>query len=82
MDFGYGQQTSEMYLKPRKMYNIVNGSEFGKKEGHIMIIHKALYGLRFSGLRWHKQLADYLRDMGFYPCKVEPDKWMIERLTI
>jgi hypothetical protein len=55
-----------------KVY-IIAGSEFGEQEGHIMIIHKALYGLRSSGLMWHERLADCLRDMGFYPCKEEPD---------
>ena len=44
-----------------------------------MIIHKALYGLRSSGLRWHERLADCLRDMGFFPCKAEPDIWMREK---
>jgi len=32
--------------------------------------------LRTSGLRWHERLADCLRDMGFEPCKAEPDIWM------
>ena len=37
---------------------------------------KALHGLRTSGLRWHERLADCLRNMGFEPCKMEPDIWM------
>jgi hypothetical protein len=32
---------------------IVAGSEFGKLEGHMLIISKALYGLRMSGLHCH-----------------------------
>ena len=58
-----------------KVY-IVAGKEFGDLEGHILLIKKALYGLRSSGLRWHERLADCLRDMGFLPCKMEPDIWM------
>ena len=58
-----------------KVY-IVAGPEFGDRESHILVIHKALYGLRTSGLRWHERLADCLRDMGFSPCWAEPDIWM------
>ena len=32
---------------------IVAGPEFGEREGHTLVIFKALYGLRTSGLRWH-----------------------------
>ena len=58
-----------------KVY-IVSGPEFGPLEGHNLIIIKALYGLRTSGLRWHERLANCLRDMRFEPCKIEPDIWM------
>jgi Reverse transcriptase (RNA-dependent DNA polymerase) len=40
-----------------KVYIIV-GPEFGDREGHILIISKALYGLRSSGARWHDRFAD------------------------
>ena len=55
---------------------IIAGKEFGPLEGHLLIIKKALYGLRTSGLRWHDKLSDCLRDLGFTPSKVEPDIWM------
>ncbi len=58
-----------------KVYIIV-GPEFGELEGHTLIIFKALYGLRTSGLCWHKCFANCLRDMGFTPSKAEPDIWM------
>ncbi len=58
-----------------KVY-IIAGPEFGELEGHTLIIFKALYGLRTSGLHWHECFANCLRDMGFYPCKAEPDIWM------
>jgi hypothetical protein len=41
-----------------------------------LVIFKALYGLRTSGLRWHERFADCLRDMGFEPSKLEPGIWM------
>jgi hypothetical protein len=40
-----------------KVY-IVAGPEFGDREGDILIISKALYGLCSSGARWHDQFAD------------------------
>ena len=54
----------------------IAGSEFGELQGHLLLIDKALYGLRTSGQRWHDKFADCLRDMGFSPCKAEPDIWM------
>ena len=55
---------------------IIAGPEFGEKQGATLIIFKALYGLRSSGKRFHDKFADDLRDMGFTPCKNEPDIWM------
>jgi hypothetical protein len=52
------------------------GPAFGKLEGHLLIIVKALYGLRTSGASWHQRFSDTLRDMGFKPCKADPDVWM------
>jgi hypothetical protein len=43
---------------------------------HLLVLHKALYGLRTSGARWHDRLFDCLREMRFFPCKAEPDIWM------
>jgi Reverse transcriptase (RNA-dependent DNA polymerase) len=35
-----------------------------------------LYGLHSSGARWHDRFADCIRELGFFPCKAEPDIWM------
>jgi hypothetical protein len=43
---------------------------------YTLLINKALYGLRSSGLRWHEKFADTLRDMGFNPSRADPDVWM------
>jgi Reverse transcriptase (RNA-dependent DNA polymerase) len=59
----------------KKVY-IIAGPEFGEREGHILVISKALYGLRSSGARWHDCFADCIRTLGFFPCKAEPDIWM------
>jgi hypothetical protein len=55
---------------------IIAGAEFGDLQGHVLLIHKALYGFRTSGKRWHERLADCLRGLGFQPCIAEPDIWL------
>jgi len=44
------------------------GPEFGNREGHTLIICKALHGPHSSGSGWPERLADVLRSMGFFPC--------------
>jgi hypothetical protein len=36
-----------------KVY-IIAGPKFGEREGHILVLSKALYGLQSSGARWHE----------------------------
>ena len=72
-----GNAYLESYTK-EKVY-IVAGPEFGELEGHVLIIQKALYGLKSSGLHWHEQFADVLRDAGFIPSKAESDIWMRDK---
>jgi hypothetical protein len=72
-----GNAYLESFTK-EKVY-IKAGPEFGNLEGHYLLIHKALYGLKSSGLRWHERLADTLRSMGFFPSLAEPDIWMRDK---
>ena len=51
-------------ITSEKVY-IIAGAEFGDLEGHVLVIHKALYGLRSSGARWHDKFADCMRDLGY-----------------
>jgi len=60
----------------REKVFIIAGPEFGELEGHTLIIVKALYGLKSSGLMWHHRLEDVLRSMGFFLSKTETDIWM------
>lgn len=57
----------------------IAGGEFGELEGCLLIIVKALYGLKSSGARFHDKLADTLRDMGFKQCLADADLWMREQ---
>jgi hypothetical protein len=50
-----------------KVYAVA-GKEFGEElQGSIVIIKKALYGLRTSSERWYAHVADSLRGIGFKP---------------
>ena len=60
----------------REKVCFIAGPEFGPLAGHLLVIVRALYGLRTSGARWHDRLSDVLREMGFTQCKADPDLWM------
>ena len=51
------------------------GPEFGSKSGSIMIVKKALYGLKGSGAAFRAHLAEKLHDIGFIPTRADPDVW-------
>ena len=45
-------------------------------KGSIVIIVRAIYGLRTSSERWHAQLADTLRGFNFKPTRYDNDVWI------
>jgi hypothetical protein len=55
---------------------IIAGCEFGELKGHTLVIFKALYGLRSSGLRWLERFSLCLRDMGFSASFADPCIWI------
>ena len=56
-----------------KIY-IVAGPEFGPElEGQILIVVKALCGLRISAARFHEHLTDNLRKFGYKPSRADPN---------
>ncbi|MGH7955331.1 MAG: reverse transcriptase domain-containing protein, partial [Gloeomargaritales cyanobacterium] len=62
--------------KTKEKLYIVAGPEFGPLCGHVLILNKALYGLRTSGARWHEKMADVLRNLGWTPSHADSDVWM------
>jgi hypothetical protein len=72
-----GNAYLETFTK-EKVY-IIAGLEFGPLEGHTLLINKAIYGLKTSGLRWSERFSDILVDMGFFLSKAETDIWMCEK---
>ena len=49
------------------------GPEFGSEKGSIVLICKALYGLKSSGAAFRAHLANTLHDNGFISSKSDPD---------
>ncbi len=52
------------------------GAELGSQKGKVVVIVRALYGLKSSGARFREHLAQSLRDAGFTSCKADPDVWL------
>ena len=52
------------------------GPEFGIEQGKIMIITRALYGLKSSGAAFRSHLAERLYKMGYIPSRADNDVWM------
>jgi Reverse transcriptase (RNA-dependent DNA polymerase) len=61
---------------------IIAGPEFGEREGHILVISKAQYGLHSSRARWQDRFINCIRELGFFPCKAAPDIWMRKKGSI
>ena len=55
-----------------KVYMIA-GPEFGSEEGKVMIIRKALYGLKSSGAAFRAHLSETLYYLSYTPTKADPD---------
>jgi hypothetical protein len=71
-----GNAYLESYTQ-EKVY-VIAGPEFEPfgLQGHVLLIARALYGLKSSGLRWWERLAEVLWAMGFVPSRAETDIWM------
>ena len=60
----------------REKICITAGPEFGSESGKVMIVVRALYGLKSSGAAFRSFLAETLSDIGFKPSLADPDFWM------
>ena len=73
-----GADIGNAYLEAtikEKIY-IVAGPEFEELQGHILVIHKALYELKSSGLRWSYRIHDIMLQQGFETCRADPCVWL------
>ncbi len=74
-----GADVGNTYLEAetKEKLFIVAGEEFGAElHGHILIVHKALYGSRSRGRCWWDQWADVLKAEGFELSKGANNVWM------
>ena len=73
-----GCDVSNAYLnaKCREKIWIEAGREFGGDKGKVMIIRKAIYGLKTSGFSWRQMLSQSLMDMGYLPSVADPDVYL------
>ena len=69
-----GNAYLESFTKEKVAF--IAGPEFGPLAGHVLLIRKALYGLRSSGARFHETFADTLRALNFMPSRSDPDVWL------
>lgn len=70
-----GCDVSNAYLNAlcREKIWIDAGPEFGGDKGAMMIVKKALYGLKSSGFSWKQQLTQNLEDMGYKSPIADPN---------
>ena len=60
----------------KEKLNIVGGPDFEEQKGHVLAMHKALYGARSVGACWYDKHFDILHQMGLKPSETDPDIWM------
>jgi len=61
---------------PREKVYTTAGPEFGSElEGKHVLIVRALYGLKSSGMAWRAHLANTLLHLGYTSCLADPDVW-------
>jgi len=60
----------------RERVHTTAGPEFGPtRQRQMVIIVRAMYGLKSSGAAWHAQLSETLYGMDFKPTLADPDVW-------
>ena len=52
------------------------GIETGEDRGKVLIVTRALSGLKSSGAAWQADLASTLRDLKFTSSQADPDVWL------
>jgi hypothetical protein len=70
-------QNANLNAPSKEKIYMIAGPELSQgKEGRLVMIAQALYGLRSSSPRWHDHLVATLREAGFKACKADADVWM------
>ena len=74
----WGVDVGNTYLQEltKEILYIVGGTEFEELQGHVLVMHKALYGTRSGGTCCHDKFFDILHQTRCKPSKAGPDIWM------
>lgn len=67
-----------LHAECSESYYAIAGKEFGEMAGRVVVIVRALYGLKSAGASWNHHLAREVSAMGFSPCKADADVWLRE----
>ena len=62
----------------RKNIWFEGGTECGEDKGKVLIVVRALYGLKYAGLSWRAALAQVLKYLDFVSTLAELDVWIRE----
>ena len=54
------------------------GTECGEDKGKVLIVVRALYGIKSAVSSWHAALAQVLKDLNFLSTLADPDVWIRE----
>eukprot|EP00957_Ditylum_brightwellii_P099964 7617776-Ditylum_brightwellii.AAC.1 len=57
------------------------GNEFGQRKGCVVMLNRALYGLKTASALFHKFFGDFLQELDFEPSKVDQDLWLRKQYT-
>ena len=71
-------QNAYLNANPKERVYFYAGTEFGKDEGKLVIVFRALYGLKGAGNAWAAAIRQCMRNLGFTPCIADGDVWMLE----
>ena len=72
-------QNAYISAKPREKVYFRAGKEFGSDEGRLVLVVRALYGLKSSGAAFRSMLSSELKEMGYKSCLADPDVYMKAR---
>ena len=62
----------------KKNLYIIADPEHQELQGHELVIHKSLYGLKSSGLRLSQRIHDIMLQLNFRPWNGDPSVWLRE----
>jgi len=64
-----------LYAPCREKIYFIGGLECGEQHGKVLVVTKALYGLKSSGASWRAMFAGTITELGFEATQADPDVW-------